>query len=270
MLKKYIAIGILLCLIIHITACSPSNENQNSNIESSSDLSDASSIVSEDTVSTPVPESESEPISEPEVDELYDLFTVPEMTDEQQQYYDNYIIPLIYNGMLMVDWSNENYSNISTAPSGASQSNNLIMAFEDIIGQDEMQKIWQEHGTSIPADIIETVLLKRFAFTAQQLHEIMYSCYDAANNKYNYEGGRGGGPIEGAVVDVRAEGDELYLSYELFTGFSGLDEEPATYFYKIPGVLMLKKSDNDFRYYSVDADENVEAQAKRDIALRDK
>ena len=216
------------------------------------------------------PESSSgKSVDEQQTDDEYDWFYVPAMTNEQQNYYAEYLRPLIFNGMLMLDWSIEEYSNISTAPSGANNSNNLIMAFEDIVGQTEMQKLWEVHEENLPAEAVETVLLERFPFTQEQLHEILYACYNPKTNVYTYAGGRGGGPIEGAVTAIKADGEFVFVSYELFTGYSGLDEEPASYLYKISGTLTLKQTESAYQYWSVKLDDNVEAQAKRDVALRE-
>lgn len=201
--------------------------------------------------------------------DMYDWFYVPSMDDEQKGYYDIYITPLIYNGMLMLNWSDTEYANISIAPNGASQSNNLIMAYEDIVGQDVMQKLWKEHDENLPAEDVESVLLERFPFTKEQLHEIMYSCYNEATKTYTYGGGRGGGPIEAAITRVEEDGEFVQLSYEVFTGYSGLDQAPASYLYKTSGTLTLKKGTDPYRYWAVRVEEEIEAEAKRDVALRD-
>jgi hypothetical protein len=135
------------------------------------------------------------------------------------------------------------------------------MAYEDIVGQDEMTRVWEEYGTSIPAGVIESVLLDRFSFTAEQLHEILSNYYSAETNTYFYEGGRGGGPREVAVVDIREEADGLVrLDYEFYIGESGLDNPSTSYQYKIPGVLTLTpKEDGSYRYRSVDTGEEIEA-----------
>ena len=200
----------------------------------------------------------------------YDWFSTPEMTPEQQRYYDTYINPLVYNGLLFASWSSEDYANISTAPSGASQSQSLMMAFEDLVGQEKMEKLWEIHGGDLPAETVESVLLERFPFTREQLHEILHACYRPQTNTYVYEGGRGGGPIEAAVVYLEEEGAFLHLDYVLFTGYSGLDREPALYLYQTPGRLTLKKQGEPYLYWAVEVGQEIEAAAKGDVAVQDR
>jgi hypothetical protein len=170
-------------------------------------------------------------------------------------------ISIIYSGLLTVSWSGEEYENIAVAPSGASQTNNLIMAFESIVGEDAMQTLLDEHGEALPADVVEEVLLQQFPFTVEELHEILFSCYDAQADTYTYGFGQGGGPLEAAIVDVEDAGEFVYLSYELFSRFSGLADEPATYGYKTSGVLTLQKSGDAYRLFAVEVVEEAEAEA---------
>ena len=190
----------------------------------------------------------------------YDFFTVPEMSAVQQEYYDGYLRQLIYSSLLMRDWSDQDYSALAVDHAGSSFANYLILAFEDIVGSDEMQKLFTEYNGDFPASVIEDVLLPRFPFTTSQLHEILAYHYRADTNTYYYEGGRGGGPIEAAITGVRTQGEFVYLDYEVFNGYSGLDEIPATYLYKTPGVLTLRRNaDGSYRYYAVDVGEQEEA-----------
>lgn len=203
------------------------------------------------------PTSPTESVTDEEA--VHSWFYVPPMDAEEQQYYDDYIRPLIYNGMLMASWSNEDYTNISAAQGGANEGSPLIMAFEDIVGEDTMQTLWTENSGNLPGKDVEEVLLERFPFSVEQLHEILAACYDEQTNTYAYSGGRGGGPVEGAVISVESSGDYVYLSYEVFTGYSGIDEEPASYLYKRPGILTIKKYGDAYRYWSVEAGEEIEA-----------
>jgi hypothetical protein len=208
------------------------------------------------------PASSTPPDSEAGLDEadVYDWFTVPPMDHIEESYYENYIRHLIYSGLLTVNWSGEEYESIAVAPSGASQTNNLIMAFESIIGEDAMQSLLNEHGEAPPADIVEEVLLQQFPFTVEQLHEILFSCYDAQADTYTYGGGSGGGSLEAAVVDVEDAGEFVYLSYEFFSSFSGTNEYPATYGYKLSGILTLQKNGDAYRCFAVEVGEEEYAE----------
>lgn len=194
----------------------------------------------------------------------YDFFTVPVMDAEQQSYYDGYLSRIIYTSLLMRDWNSTDYSALAVDPIDLGSTGSfLIMAFEDITGKDEMQRLFREYDSYFPADLIEGALLEYFPFTADQLHEILSYHYRADTNTYYYDGGRGGGPIEGAVTGIRAAGDFIYLDYEIFTGFSGMDEPPTTYLYKTPGVLTLRqKPDGSYLYYAVKVEEHEEAPPK--------
>ncbi len=190
------------------------------------------------------------------------FFVVPEMTAEQQAFCTDYVEKLLYSGMLLYEWNSDNYSSISKEAGGASHGSDLMLAFEDIIGQDEMQKLFQQYDGNFPAETVEDVLLKYFPFTAKELHEVLSYHYNAETNTYQYDGGRGGGPIAAAVVNVRPEiNGPLRLDYEVYSGYSGLDYTPDSYMYKTPGVLVLAPDLNGgYRYLFVeDVGETVEA-----------
>lgn len=196
------------------------------------------------------------------------FFLVPEMTAEQQSYFTDYVEKLLYSGLLIVDWSMDDYSSIMGEQIDRLE-NYMIFAFEDIIGTDEMQKLFNEYNGIFPAPVIEDVLLERFPFTAGQLREILSHIYDAQTNTYHYEGGRGGGPIEAAVtyIDRFSENGQefLRLTYELYTGYSGLDYTPSSYNYKRPGVLtLIQNSGNDYKYWSVEVGEETTAPSTTD------
>lgn len=207
---------------------------------------------------SPVVGSSSEAAAPPE-ETASGFFTVPAMTEKQQACYDVYIEPIFYSGLLMRNWSPGEAGELMDDPSGASNGNCMMLAFEDIKGE-EMQALWKSYEGRFPAEMVEEVLLARFSFPAEQLREILSYHYRPDEGVYYYEGGRGGGPIEGAVTGFHAEGDLLILNYVSCSGFSGLDEEPMSYFYQMSGRLTLKKgADGGFRYWSVEVGEEREA-----------
>ena len=176
-------------------------------------------------------------------------FQLPEMTVEQQHFYDDYVHRLLFSELLTRSWSLENYSNLYIK-SGSWPATFLIFAFEDIIGREAMLTIWQEHGTYIPAEIVERVLLRYFPFTVEQLREVtLYSIYDEASNSYIYGGGRGGAPRAGVVTGIEREGEFVKLSYNLYgpgIGSHGID----TMWFS--GILTLREVDDRFMYWSVE------------------
>jgi len=236
MLKRKTAIIALSVLLVFMTvACAAGNNN-------------------------PPPPTPAQQPQTPSNNELgIDLFVVPDMTGEQLSFYADYVRKLLSSGLLIVDWSVEDYSALVGEQIGR-LGNYMIFAFEDITGYEEMRKLFDEYEGVFPAGVIEDVLLARFPFSAEQLRRILYHLYDADTNTYHYEGGRGGGPIDGAVVDVNADGEFVRLSYELFTGYSGLDIEPDTYLFKRPGVLTLKQNpDGSHMFWSVETGDMIEA-----------
>lgn len=244
MIKQTLLVGLTFCLLLGVTACSQrGDETEVSNrllsVQESSEIEQQS--------------------SKDESDIEVEYFTVPPMNEDQQKYYDEYVNPLLTTALLMNDWTHENFADLAAEQDGTLHGIFLIYAFEDIIGQDEMQDLWQKYNADFPAQIVEDVLLARFPFEVNQLHEILSQYYNADTKTYYYDGGRGGGNIEGAVTAVRTEGDYVYLDYALFTGFSGVNELPTSYIYKTPGVLTLKQDfENNYLYWSVDVSEQVE------------
>lgn len=189
------------------------------------------------------------------------FFIAPTMTDEQQAFYTDYVGKLAYSVLLLIDWSGDEFASISYEPSGAFTGSYLILAFEDIVGYDEMKKLFERYNGKFPAEVVEEVLLKYFPFTVEQLHEILAYHYKADTNTYYYEGGRGGGPAETAVVSVSHEADgSVRLGYEFYNGYSGLDYTPDSYQYKTPGVVTLKpNAGGGYKIWSVEVGEQIEA-----------
>ena len=252
MLKMRTMIIILSALLIlAFVGCSLKDSNGTSSLESNS------------APSTEQTQSESNPSNEiqsPSNNELgIDLFVVPDMTDEQQAYCTDYVNKLLYSGLLIVNWSVDDYSSLVGEQIGR-LGNYMMYAFEDIKGQDGMQKLFDEYKGIFPAGVIEDILLIRFPFTAEQLHEILSDIYHAETNTYHYEGGRGGGPIGAAVVGVDDSGEFVRLNYEIYSGYSGLDIESETFAYKLPGVLTLKQNVfGGYTFWSVEVGEQIEA-----------
>ena len=183
-----------------------------------------------------------EPVSDSEP------FQLPEMTEEQQYFYNEYVRTMLFNSMLIFDWSQENYRHDPDTPPWASLAGNLMFAFEDIIGQDAMSEIWETRGINIPAEIVEEVLLRYFPFTVEQIREMLYLIYDEENNVYVYSGGRGGGPRAGVVTNVERQGEFVKLSYEIYTPSIGGSVVDTLW---ISGILTLKEIDDRFMYWSV-------------------
>lgn len=177
-------------------------------------------------------------------------FAPPEMTDEQAQYNRDCVMPLLLSGLLTNSWSTQDYSAL------VGQNAKMIYAFDDITGSDEMKKLYQTYDGSFPSEVIESLLLERFAFTADQLREMMAEQYRADENIYYYEGGRGGGPVDCAVTGVRTEGSQTLIDYCWLTGWAGYEldgKEVELYSVQVTGVLTVTRNvDGGFRYQSVE------------------
>jgi hypothetical protein len=239
-------------LLLTFTACSNSDASDNP------DKYHNTSSLQNDNLTGTMPEEE----QTPENNEYgIKFFVVPEMSDEQQTFYTDYVEKLLYSGMLLYDWSGADYSSISKEAGGASNASDLMLAFEDIIGMDKMQKLFEQYDGDFPADVVKEVLPKYFPFTIDDLHEILSYHYNAETNIYHYEGGRGGGPIAAAVVNIRPEiNGPLHLDYEVYSGYSGLDYTPDSYQYKRPGVLTLAPDlEGGYKYLLVEVGEEIEA-----------
>ena len=266
MLKNRIRIIVLSALIIiSLVGCALRDNN--------------STTTSESNVAPPVEQPQSEPNSTSEAQTPWDseygieFFFVPDMTEEQDLYYTDYVGKLLYSGLLNTNWSVDDYSSLVEEIDGLGYGIGyvLLFAYEDIIGPDAMQKLFNEYNGVFPAGVIEDVLLIRFPFTAEQLHEILSNHYDVETDTYRYESVRGGEPIEAAVTDVNefSENGQLFirLSYEIYTGYSGLDYELNTYNYKTPGVLTLKQNVfGGYTFWSVEAGEQIEAPTVSDTS----
>lgn len=257
---KILALVLALLLAVSFASCGNRSNNTSGGNTSTTPPQSSSAPPAE------LRQSESNPSNEvqtPSNNELgIELFIVPDMTSEQQSYYTDYVGKLVYSGMLIIDWSADDYSSLVEEQAGLGYGIGyvLLFAFQDIIGQDAMQKLFDEYNGIFPAGVIEDILLIRFPFTAEQLHEILSNHYDAETETYHYESGRGGGPIEAAVVDAAIDGDFIRLYYELFNGYSGLDIEPNTYLYKTPGILTLKQNMfGGYTFWSVEVGEQIEA-----------
>lgn len=184
-------------------------------------------------------------------------FDVPAMNEEQQKFYDLYVEQLLHSSMLLNSWSVTETSALSADPSGAKNGSLLMLAFEDIVGGDEMQKLWKQYDGKFPEETVEDVL-SIFPYSTEQLHDILANHYDAAEKVYNYEGGRGGGPIECAVTGVKTLDDQsVKVTYAVFTGYDdeatiagGNKEEMYTS--RSDGTLTLKpEADGGYSYLSV-------------------
>lgn len=128
-----------------------------------------------------------------------------------------------------------------------------------------MNRLFEEYDGNFPEQLIEEYLLAAFPFTAEQLHEILAYHYDPAEKVYHYEGGRGGGPIAGAVTAVRTlAGGFVELDYEMLAGYydERSTEEKEAYLIKRTGTLTLAAAPNGgYRYWSVDYQNEIQLEA---------
>ena len=179
----------------------------------------------------------------------YIPFQLPEMTEEQRHFAEQYLNRLLWNNMLLFDWSAEDFRYISTAPDGLSVSIHLMMAFEDIVGEERMREMWNEYGIYFPADTVEEVLLRYFPFTVSQIREILYSIYDEISSSYTYSSGRGGGPRVGIVSDIKKRYEFVKLSYGIYGPGIGSHYVDTLW---LSGILTLKQTDYGFMFWSVE------------------
>lgn len=189
------------------------------------------------------------------------FFTVPEMDKEQQAIYDESVKPLLLTGLLINSWSVEDFSAISFIPETSSGSA-LIFAYEDIVGQEQMRALWDKYGTNLPASEIEPLLLARFPFTREQLHQILSNYYRPDLDIYEYESGRGGGPVEAAVTGIEAgENGTLMVDYAVYAGYSDEFTTPEhdAYLIRTSGTLtLIPGEDGAIRCHSVKVNERLD------------
>lgn len=198
---------------------------------------------------TAVPPTE---IPEPESREEEAIFFVPEMTDDQNNYYENCVRPILFSSILFEDWSAEDFT--SLMPDNNNRGYNLLFAFEDTVGPEKMQELRAEHGENLPANQVDKVLLARFPFSREQLREILANAYDAESDVYKYGDGRGGGPIEAAVTDVSVlEDGKVRLTYEVFTVYIDTIEGKDGYSEKTVGTMVVEPYAESYRILSVNA-----------------
>ncbi|MEG1971513.1 MAG: hypothetical protein RR315_00035, partial [Oscillospiraceae bacterium] len=121
------------------------------------------------------------------------------------------------SNLLTRDWSSENYA--ALLPTTGDPADYLLLAFEDIMGQEKMQPLWDEYHGKFPEKLVEDVLLMRFSFTPTQLHEILASYYKPNEKIYAYEGGRGGGQVECGVTKTKQKKaqENNFLRFFLFS-----------------------------------------------------
>ena len=222
-MRKMKVISLLLILLIGLAACG-------------NNAAAPSGLEPDENISVPVESSAQEETIDAVDDNI--PFQLPEMTAEQQYYWDEYVSKLLWTGMLNVEWSSEDYRHLDIC---------LMVAFSNILGTEAMRAIRQEYGADIPAEVAEEVLLRYFPFTAQPMREeILYSIFDEARNVYHFPDDRSGNFI-GRVVNIERHGELVELSYDVYT-FSWQEFQ---YHWFSSGILTLRQTDYGYMFWSV-------------------
>lgn len=179
-----------------------------------------------------------------------DLFSMPIMNEQQRLYCKQYLSPVLASGILMKSWNAQEYQAIEKPPSTISPSY-LMLAFEDLSGRAKMAELRAQYGSDFPAHEVETVLCAYFPFSVKQLQTLMKKEYNPNTNSYHYEGGRRSNPMNCAITNIQESDSQILITYSVYSGYSGMNMQQETYFYKVSGVLTLKKDKDTPRYWSV-------------------
>lgn len=148
---------------------------------------------------------------------------------EREAIYRTYLEPFLQCGALSIGWENAD-----ELPSAT-----FLYLFEDQNGP----AVWQEYGSSFPFEKVKETALRYFEVSDKTLMENKF--YNEEHRVYEYEGGRGGGPvcIRAVSAEERNSGT-IEVRYEWFSPQTGA---PTT---DMQFLLTVQKTDDGFRLIS--------------------
>lgn len=228
-----------LCVLTLLTACTEhaskiSNIDQAVISSGSTELSEASSKQDINLTSTP---------------------GLPKMTEQNQKYYEQYLEPIIYTGLLYRTFGPEDFSQLGQLVDEQGQvigSCTLWFCFEDLCGDqkwaDALNTYQQPDGSVlIPQEMPEEVLLKYFPLTPDEIRNLLNCFYQPEQKAYLIYPGRGGGPVYSVVKNHRVLNEVLELDYTVY----GWDGDSGSAQPRFSGTLQIK----DSKYWSNRIDE---------------
>ena len=188
-----------------------------------------------------------------------DAFEYTVTAEDKQYFFDNYFV-LLPNWMLLRTWDMESMIHQLPTPNGPYADQPifpaimLMIAFETIVGWDERNAIVEQYGFSnVPANIVESVLLRYFPFTTNQLRDIMAreGRFDESTNTYTLVDEIRYSTMEdlGIITDIERSAGYVRLFYDVYYFDVGLGQITSDIAYS--GILTLHQSEAGYVFVAV-------------------
>lgn len=175
----------------------------------------------------------------------------PEMTPENQAYYDKYLSAWGFYCPFERDYNEQTFA----------QDFRPYLLYFSSAAQEGKQEEYDKFGVDIPAQIVEGTVTRHFPVTAEQFRaslsksQNLSEYYDVKQNSYHFEGGYGGGSLSGVVTRATREGDLLTL----FCDWYGMDD---SFCFSHTVTIRLGEEDGDFYYMENTVTKEAGAQGK--------
>lgn len=124
---------------------------------------------------------------------------------QRKEIYNTYLKPFIQCGALAQEWTNAD-----ELPSVT-----FLYLFEDINGP----QVWQEYGSEFPFEKVKETALRYFEVSDDTLRDNKF--YKQELDAFEYEGGRGGGPVCIRAVSAAERGGMTEIDYEWYSPTTG-------------------------------------------------
>ncbi|HWP51054.1 MAG TPA: immunoglobulin-like domain-containing protein [Clostridia bacterium] len=173
----------------------------------------------------------------------------PEMTPENQNYYDQYLKAWGFYCPFKREYNEHNFA----------QDFNAYLLYYSSAYQEGKREEYEQFGIDIPAQIVEATITRHFPVTAEQLRVSLPEArnsmkyYDSQKSCYHFEGGYGGGGFDGVVTHAEKEGNLLKLSCDWY---NVIDQ----YQFSHTVTIRLGEGENAFNYMENTVTRRADAQ----------
>ncbi|KAF5047371.1 hypothetical protein DSECCO2_461180 [anaerobic digester metagenome] len=161
----------------------------------------------------------------------------PDMTPENQTYYDKYLSAWGFYCPFVRDYTEQSFA----------QDFRPYLLYYSSTAQEGKREDYDKFGIDIPAEIVEKTVSRHFPVTAEQFRASLsntqnaFEYYDSEKSSYHFEGGYGGGSLNGVVTHAEQASGLLKLSCDWY----GMDDS----FYFSHTVTIRRGQGKDEFYY---------------------
>ncbi|WMJ82866.1 immunoglobulin-like domain-containing protein [Oscillospiraceae bacterium LTW-04] len=136
----------------------------------------------------------------------------PQMTPENQSYYDKYLSAWGFYRPFEINYDEETFA----------QDFQPYLLYYSSAAQEGRRDENDKFGVDIPAQIVEKTIIRHFLVTIEQYRASLpksrnsMEYYDSEKGIYHFEGGYGGVGFDGVVTEAKKEGNLLMLSCDWY------------------------------------------------------